>query len=473
MFKNIKLIITALVVLGFFTQSNAQNTYPGAGAVGIGTLSPNSASLLDIVSTSKGVLLPRMTKAQRDAIASPVQGLLIYQTNSQPGFYYYSGAAWTAISSKGANTSLSNLSGAGTSINQNLTPSATGVRDLGSKTARWDETYTGYIDGLNANADVATATFENEYTGGDADQIAVLAIADTLFEDLWGIGVLASGGYIGTYGVGYLGSVGLGDAVGAYGEAIDTITGWGGYFYGDVAYTGSTFDVSDRKFKKDIQPLSGGLEKLMQLKPSTYSFNDNAETKAMRLKSGTEMGLIADELQAVFPSLVKESFAPMRRDPFTGETIESIAYTGVNYTGLIPVLIASIQEQQTLIEEKDATIEALNERLQRVELALENAGIEAKNIAGANYLNIATLDQNSPNPFKEKTVISYNLPENVRNASIKVYALNGVEMTSVRLNGTGRGTIELNGGSFAPGTYTYQLVVDGKSVDTKLMVITE
>ena len=51
-------------------------------------------AMLDVTSTSKGVLIPRMTQAQRDAIATtPTTGLLIFQTDNTPGFYYYNGSA--------------------------------------------------------------------------------------------------------------------------------------------------------------------------------------------------------------------------------------------------------------------------------------------------------------------------------------------------------------------------------------------
>lgn len=78
----------------------AQNIFPSNGAAGIGTTSPDPSSLLEVKSTTKGVLFPRMTKAQRDALASPAQGLLIYQTNNSPGLYYYDGS-WKAVSKKG------------------------------------------------------------------------------------------------------------------------------------------------------------------------------------------------------------------------------------------------------------------------------------------------------------------------------------------------------------------------------------
>jgi len=63
-----------------------------------GTNADNSA-LLDIKSNSKGILIPRMTATQKTAIVTPAPGLLIYQTDGTPGFYYYNGSAWTPLTS--------------------------------------------------------------------------------------------------------------------------------------------------------------------------------------------------------------------------------------------------------------------------------------------------------------------------------------------------------------------------------------
>src|ERR1019366_7674464 len=65
----------------------------------IGTSTPNSSAQLDISSTERGLLAPRMTSAQVAAIASPATGLLVYQTDNTPGFYYYDGNAWTLLHS--------------------------------------------------------------------------------------------------------------------------------------------------------------------------------------------------------------------------------------------------------------------------------------------------------------------------------------------------------------------------------------
>lgn len=62
-----------------------------------------ASSVLDIKSTVKGLLAPRMTLAQRVAVVSPAEGLLVYQTDGIKGFYYYTNSAWTTVAS-GTNT---------------------------------------------------------------------------------------------------------------------------------------------------------------------------------------------------------------------------------------------------------------------------------------------------------------------------------------------------------------------------------
>lgn len=85
-----KLIIVLLMIvttLAGFSQ-----------AVGIGTNSPHPSAQLDVSSTTKGLLVPRMTLAQRGAIPSPAAGLLIYQTDNTPGYYSYNGSFWAFAS---------------------------------------------------------------------------------------------------------------------------------------------------------------------------------------------------------------------------------------------------------------------------------------------------------------------------------------------------------------------------------------
>lgn len=75
--------------------------YNNISAQSVGINSDNSAAdasaILDVKSTTQGVLVPRMTQTQRNAINSPATGLMIFQTDNTPGFYYFNGSAWAAV----------------------------------------------------------------------------------------------------------------------------------------------------------------------------------------------------------------------------------------------------------------------------------------------------------------------------------------------------------------------------------------
>ena len=157
--KNIfKPVLFAVVI--FCSKVNAQNTFPATGAAGIGTTSPNTSSLLEIKSTSKGILIPRMTKTQRDAIVSPAQGLLIYQTNSAPGFYYYDGSSWNAVTPKNKGWSLAG--NAGTNPSSNFI----GTTDNQPLLFKTNNIKSGFIDnGSTNNTAFGYASLSNNTTG--------------------------------------------------------------------------------------------------------------------------------------------------------------------------------------------------------------------------------------------------------------------------------------------------------------------
>jgi hypothetical protein len=110
--------LTALVLLAAPQFAQAQIT--PTGGVGIGTLTPDASAALEIKSTSQGLLLPRLSLSQRDALtasttAPPVPGLVIYQTDNTPGLYAYDGTAWVRLGADnlGNHTATQNLSLAG------------------------------------------------------------------------------------------------------------------------------------------------------------------------------------------------------------------------------------------------------------------------------------------------------------------------------------------------------------------------
>lgn len=65
--------------------------------VGVNTETIDGSAIFQIESTDKGLLIPRMTFAQRTAIASPAEGLLVYQNSGTTGFYYYDGSGWEFV----------------------------------------------------------------------------------------------------------------------------------------------------------------------------------------------------------------------------------------------------------------------------------------------------------------------------------------------------------------------------------------
>ncbi len=88
-----KKIITVLLFIAAHKMATAQS-------VGIGTTTPNSSAQLDVTSTTKGMLIPRMAEAEKTAILSPVQGLMIFNTTTN-SFQYYNGISWVNISHSG------------------------------------------------------------------------------------------------------------------------------------------------------------------------------------------------------------------------------------------------------------------------------------------------------------------------------------------------------------------------------------
>ncbi|MEJ5267693.1 MAG: hypothetical protein WHW07_07825 [Bacteroidales bacterium] len=92
LFSLLQLAFTVL----FYYEANSQ----GVAINNLGT-NTDASAMLDVSSTNSGVLIPRMTQAQRDAISNPATGLVIYQTNNNPGFYYYDGINWVRLSVQG------------------------------------------------------------------------------------------------------------------------------------------------------------------------------------------------------------------------------------------------------------------------------------------------------------------------------------------------------------------------------------
>ena len=121
-----------------------------------------ASSVLDVYSTAKGFLAPRMTTAQRIAIPAPTEGLLVYQTDGVKGFYYYTNSAWASLAAGGASWSLTGNSG--TSYPTNFL----GTTDLKSMRFRTNNTQGMILDslgnaGIGAAPGFTTGTYQEKF----------------------------------------------------------------------------------------------------------------------------------------------------------------------------------------------------------------------------------------------------------------------------------------------------------------------
>lgn len=98
------MIATMVLVMAKHQNASAQNV-----SINNEGMPGHASSILDVASDSRGVLLPRMTEAQRNAIPSPAEGLLLYQTNGSTGFYVHSGGTWESLSGGAAQVDMPEL----------------------------------------------------------------------------------------------------------------------------------------------------------------------------------------------------------------------------------------------------------------------------------------------------------------------------------------------------------------------------
>lgn len=97
---------TALILFSIFVFANSM--FAQGVAIGTTTFSPADDAILELRSSNAGLLLPRMTVTEKNAIASPTESLLIYQTNGPKGFKYFDGSVWTEFGGGGGADNFGN-----------------------------------------------------------------------------------------------------------------------------------------------------------------------------------------------------------------------------------------------------------------------------------------------------------------------------------------------------------------------------
>ena len=291
---------------------------------------------------------------------------------------------------------------------------------------------------------------------------------------IWGV---SCGSSKTNYGV--IGSVNGSNGAGIYGT---TWSGFGPQLYGSYAgyFSGATYvdgnltatalyNLSDMRLKHNITLLSesagtkgNAIDNLQKLNVISYNlenpakgekhFSQSNHFKDSESPSEVELnrrhyGVSAQELQEIYPDLVLEG---------------QDGYLAVNYVELVPILIRSIQE---LKQELDEMKGQSNARMTRSE-----SGHEQEMPFASTSTNI--LYQNSPNPFKEKTIIRFKLAGDVKEASVCIFDMTGKALKKIPIS-SGMESVSIGGYELGEGMFLYSLIINGQEIDTKKMVITK
>ena len=264
----------------------------------------------------------------------------------------------------------------------------------------------------------------------------------------------------------------MGLFAGVYGEAASQTNSWAGYFNGNIGTTAGFFQVSDSIVKTSVVNLSSdsSLHILAQLHPKTYTL-DSANYPSLGLNSQPQIGLFAQEVERVIPSAVRLIHHPATIDSVGNIITAAYDVKGLNYLELIPVLVSAIKSL-------DSTNKSLQDQINTITAAQTGARSAAASpsnaVAKGTEVHLSDLEivlnQNSPNPFAEQTIISYIIPDNVKDANIVFYTLGGTVLKNIRINERGQGQMTVYAENLSAGMYTYSLVADGNIVATKKMI---
>jgi hypothetical protein len=252
-------------------------------------------------------------------------------------------------------------------------------------------------------------------------------------------------------------------------------------------------NFSDGRYKKNINENVPGLVFINKLKPVTYTLDvEGIEAKlhaGQKAANGTDGKPLPDTRQ---DPVVRQAIREKSQVVYTGfvaqdvyKTAQSIGYNfsgvdkpgddqksfyGLRYSDFVVPLVKAVQELSAANDSLAAANAQLNARLTAIEQKL---GITNENTPNKTVLSLssARLDQNTPNPFNQTTLISYYLPQASGSAIIQITDIFGQPVKSVPLSVNGYGQLTLQTGQLAAGTYTYSLIVGGQLIDTKKMLL--
>lgn len=248
---------------------------------------------------------------------------------------------------------------------------------------------------------------------------------------------------------------------------------------------------SDKRIKDDIKENVPGLAFISKLRPVTYHYNIHRENEILGAKNDhnwdgkydiekkTMTGFIAQEVEQS-ANQIGYDFSGVDK-PQNDKSIY-----GLRYAEFVVPLVKAVQEQQQMIDSlKAATANqnAINKSLQQqIDNLMSNNSNHSNSINNSNAVNtnidlnnknVVVLEQNIPNPFAEQTIINYNLPDNFERAQIIFLDQSGKLIKAVDLTEKGRGILNVFASDLTNGIYTYSLIVDAQTMETKKMMKTK
>ncbi|MEM9687488.1 MAG: T9SS type A sorting domain-containing protein, partial [Bacteroidota bacterium] len=152
------------------------------------------------------------------------------------------------------------------------------------------------------------------------------------------------------------------------------------------------------------------------------------------------------------------------------EPLHEKGHYSIRYAEFVVPLVKAVQEQQEHIETLTQRIETLERLLGNTSQQQPENSDEENKVANSKGF---VLYQNIPNPFDKTTTIKAELPQEVNQAKIIIYNLQGLELEQYPIAERGIVSVSISAGRFPSGMYIYALVADEKIIDTKKMILTK
>lgn len=441
--------------LQFITNNAERMRIDASGGVGIGNKSPTKA----------GLVVDKAAGNTNAIFGSNTAGISIVSNN--PSLYFNSYYNNCGINLANGFSGALGFNTSDGSFGFYSTPAAVAAGGIASGVNRMIITNNGSV-GIGTTTPAARLDLGDAV--GNTGLLVVKSIpldgsddvtnaVDARITDVFALGSAISASNDG-WGDAIIGSSAKGE--GLYVE-IGNTTHYAGFFNGPVFSTGD-FHTSDERLKQNIRDFSSALSIINQLHPKLYQYKKEGDYALMRLPEGDHYGLIAQDVEKVLPNLVKETaFNTRKAKYYTGHKPSSSADTveikALNYTELIPILIKAVQEQE-------ATIQELKQLVNKLQTSSStSANIKVVSIGSP------VLEQNEPNPFTNTTSIHYTLPAGVSKAQLVITDSKGGILKQMTLNSSTSSVVNIEASTLSAGTYFYSIIVDGKKIDSKKMII--